>query len=177
MISNASKSGLILGVLAVALTFISYIVDSSLLAAWWLGFLFLGLFMVYIIIQGVKYRKEETEEGYLSYGKAFQYSFVVFAISGIFGTLARILLFEVIDPDLVGILTEQLMEQQIAMLESFGTPASTIDDQMETMRAATEEGMSTGGLLKGYLWAMIFYVICSLITAAFIKKSEPEEQF
>ncbi len=177
MLQNASRSGLLLGVLSMALTFIFYMISPDLLAKWWLGLLFLAIFLVIIIVQGKKYRNEETEDGYLSYGKAFQYSFVVFMISGILGILARILLFEVVDPDLVGVLTEQLVEQQISIMESFGATSSTIDAQMDNIRSSIEDSMSVKGLLTGYLWAIIFYVIASLITAAFIKKNAPEEQF
>lgn len=175
MISNASKSGLILGIVTVALLLLCYIASPTLLAEWWLSLLFLGIFLVVIIVMGVKYRKEETEDGYLSYGKAFQYSFVVFAISGVFGVITRILLFEVIDPDLVSVLTDKLVEQQIALLERFGASTSMIDDQMDEIKTSIAGTMSVGGIIKGYLWAMIFYAIGSLITAAFIKKNEPVE--
>ena len=150
MISNALKSGFILGIVTVALLLLCYIASPTLLAEWWLGLLFLGIFLVVIIVLGVKYRKEETEDGYLSYGKAFQYSFVVFAISGVFGVITRILLFEVIDPDLVSVLTDKLVEQQIALLERFGASTSMIDDQMDEIKASIEGTMSVGGIIKDH---------------------------
>lgn len=172
MIKHASKNGGILGAISIILTLVIYIVDPTFLANWWIGFVFLFLNLILVVYLGIGYRKEIG--GYISFGHAWQYSIVAFAVGGLVSTLFMILLYTVIDPGVKEIIIEASLENTEKMMRSFGTPDEAIDEALENARSSTEDALTPFGIIKNYFIAMIIYAIISLITGAIIKKNKPE---
>jgi hypothetical protein len=170
---HAVKFGLILGAISIGLTAVIYAVDYSIMAT----FKFLGLVMVvsigFIIYAGINYRN--LGEGYINYGKAFIYSVVLCAVSGLLSTAFNILLYHVIDPDLPQKLADAIISNTEEMMRGFGADSATIDKTIDGMRAqGMENQFSMGNLAFGYVKAFIGYAIISAITALVIKKNPPE---
>lgn len=172
--SHALRWGLIIGAINVILTLLIYLVDVTLMAEIWLAFVFLFLNIGLVIYAGINFRN--TGDGFLSFKKAFGYSFLVLAITGLIGVLFRYLLFNFIDPDATQILVEASMDKTEAMLESFGLDEDQIEQSMDDAAERTANQFQLGGLFLGYLVSLIFSGIGALIIGAIIKKRNPEEE-
>ena len=129
---HALKSGAIIGIITVVFSLLMYIIDPTLFAAWWVGIFFFVFIIVLVSYYGIQHRKETG--GFMSFGKAWVYSMQAFIVAGIIGTLFRILLFSVIDPELSEIVVDAAMENTAAMMERFSTPEDAMDKAMEDAR-------------------------------------------
>lgn len=172
MNNHAIKSGLIVGVISIVITLLLYIVDPSMLASMWVGLFIFALLLVLVSYFGRQHRGETG--GFMSFGKAWVYSMQLFVIAGIIGTIFNILLYNVIDPELPGIVADKAVENAESMMARFGMPEDQMDEALDKTRNDTIERFTIVGSLTGYLWSLIFYAILSLITGLIIKKNEPE---
>lgn len=168
---SAIKPGLTIGLVSLALTFIAYFIDSTLLGSAWFGLVAIVVFFVLIIYFGKQYRAELG--GFMSFGTAFNFSFITILISGLVGLLGQILLFQVIDPSLAGVLADQAFETQMSMMAKFGQDPDTMDPALlEQMKTSTIDSFTLMGQLKTFGFGLIVYAIIALILGAILKKKD-----
>ena len=174
MNGHAIKSGVILGVLAIAISLIIYLIDFTIFANWWFQLLLMNIIMIGATAYfGVSYRNEN--DGFLTFGKAFVYSLISLVIATGIGTVFSILLFSVIDPELSANLTEIILEKTESMMTRFGAPQDSIDEQLEKLKTDMPAQFSVGGMIKTFFTSnLIMVAILSLIASLFIKKKKPE---
>ena len=172
MNNHAIKSGLMVGVISIVVTLLLYLVDPTMLAAMWVGITIFVVILALVAYFGIQHRKEVG--GYMAFGKAWVYSMQVFIVAGILGTVFNILLYNVIDPELPGIIADKAVENAESMMRNFGMPEDQMDEALDKAREDTINRTSVVGSLTGFLWGLIVYAILSLITGAIIKKKEPE---
>lgn len=167
----AIKPGLTIGLVSLALTFIAYFINSTLLGSAWFGLVAIVLFFVLMIYFGKQYRAELG--GFMSFGTAFNFSFIAIVISGLVGLVGQIILFQVIDPSLAGVLADQAFETQMSMMEKFGQDPDALDPAvLEEMRAGTANSFTLAGQLKNFGFGLIVYAIIALILGAILKKRD-----
>ncbi|WP_111672403.1 DUF4199 domain-containing protein [Algoriphagus litoralis] len=172
----AIKPGLTMGLVALAVTYIAYLIDSSLLASGWFLLISLVIFFGLIIYFGGQYRKELG--GFMSFGTAFNFSFIAILISGIISLIGQILLFQVVDPSLPQVLSDITFQNSLQMMESFGAnPDSLSPEQLEEIRKSSASSFTLGGQLKGFGFGLIVYAIIALILAAILKKRDKSLDF
>ncbi len=165
----AIKAGLIIGLLMTVITFLLYFVNYELLVSTWYG---VGSFVIYIglvIYFGIQYRAEAG--GFMSFGNAFQFSFVTLIVILLISTLGNMLLYVVLDPSLGEKIADITMEKTLTMMDSFGA-GDLPSDQIDEMRKSMLDGFSAWGLIKGAGFMLIIYAILALILGAIIKKKD-----
>ena len=167
----AVKPGLTIGLVSLAITFLAYFIDSSLLISGWFGLFMLVVFFVLIIYFGLQYRKELG--GFMSFGTAFNFSFIAMVISGLIGVIGQMLLYHVVDPALPEVLSDAALENTLSMMEKFGAnPDALPAEQLEEIKVQTRKGFTPVGLLKSFGIALIIYAIIALILGAILKKRD-----
>lgn len=167
----AIKPGLTMGLVALAVTYIAYFIDPSLLASGWFALVALVIFFGLIIYFGGQYRNELG--GFMSFGIAFNFSFIAILVSGLVSLVGQILLYQVIDPSLPQVLADITFENSLSMMESLGqNPDSLPPATLEEIRSSTASSFTMGGLLKNFGFGLIGYAIISLILAAILKKRD-----
>lgn len=172
----AIRPGLTMGLVSLAVTFIAYFIDSTLLASGYFALIAIAIFFGLIIYFGREYRSELG--GYMSFGTAFNFSFIAIIISGLIGLIGQILLFQVVDPDLPGVLADKSFQTTIEMMEKFGASADSLPpDQLEKMKQDTMNNFTLVGQLKGFGIGIIFYAIIALILGAILKKKDKSLEF
>ena len=172
MNKHAIKSGIIIGVITIVITLLMYLVDPTVMASMVAGLGILAISLGLVAYFGIQYRNEEG--GFMPFGKSWIYSMQAFVIAGLIGTIFRILLFNVIDPELSTIVADAMIENQESMMSSFGMPEDQMEEALDKARESTLDGFTPMGSIIGFLWFLIGYAIFSLITGAIIKKNEPE---
>ena len=175
VVKGALKLGVIVGVVSVILTFIAYVVDSTLFANWWFN-LGIGLItLVAVVVLGISFRN--SNGGYMSFGQAFLFCFLTFAVAGLLSALFNILLYTVIDTELAEFVVNETIRKTTEVYEKLGLPQAQVDEQIETMENDLRAGFTPAGFIKNYLLVMIGYAVLSLITGLIVKKNEPIEDY
>jgi len=171
LLQHALRWGLIVGLTSGILSLLLYAVDYSLLADWKVGLSFFVIYIGLTIYAGIHYRNESGP--YLEFGKAYQHGFVIFACSGLIATVFNILLFQVIDSDLGGKVTEVAVETTAEMMNNFGAPPDQIDKAIDDTRERMANQYTFVGQIKGYGFIVIVSAVLALITGLIVRKSEP----
>ncbi|QDH81389.1 DUF4199 domain-containing protein [Echinicola soli] len=170
----ALRSGMILGLISLVISYLVYFVDATLFASSWM-LLLVALTFVLVLVFGFSYRKELG--GYISFGAAFQFSFLTLIIAGVIGMIGQLLLYMVIDPALPQVLADQQMQNTMEIMESFGASDAMSTEQMDEMKQGFLDGYTVGGQLKAFGFALIIYAIIALILGAIIKRKEPTSSY
>ena len=165
------KGGMLLGGVSVLLTMTVYLINVELMVEWWFGILNLLISMGLVIYLGFNFRS--ICGGFLSFGKAFKFSFLVMFISYLAGVVFQILLYNIIDPSLPEVMKQLTVEMTVEMMESFGTPDEAIDAAIVGIEQGIEEGTTPLGILKSTPWGTLFIAIFAAIASLFIKKNPP----
>jgi hypothetical protein len=171
-LQDAIKKGLILGIIhTIVFLIIYYVVPNKLTGFSYLFFIF-AFNIGYVAYQGINWRKEVG--GYLDYGSAFKYSFVLLTANGLLGMIISAV-FLLIEPSFPEVFAQSQLDTSIYWAQKFGAP----DDALEGMREKFDseeitKRFSLVGQLIGFGFVLIFYAIGSLITALFIRKNKPE---
>jgi uncharacterized membrane protein YvlD (DUF360 family) len=167
----AIKPGLVIGLVSLVLTFIAYFIDSTLLASGWFGLVAIVVFFALIIYFGKQYRQELG--GFMSFGTAFNFSFITMVISGLIGLAGQLLLFHVIDPSLGAVLADEGFKTAMSMMEKFGQNPDNLDPAiLEKMKADSVNNYTLIGQIKSFGFALIIYAIIALILGAILKKKD-----
>ena len=167
----AIKPGLIMGLVAMAVTYIAYFIDSSLMASGWFAFVSFALFFGLLIYFGTQFRTEQG--GFMSFGVAFNFSFIAIFISGLISLVGQLLLFHVIDPSLPEVLAEITFENTLKMMEGFGqNPDAMPTEALDAIRAQSEGSFTLVGQIKNFGFGLIGFAIIALILAAILKKRD-----
>jgi len=173
LLQHAIRWGLIMAGISIALTILIYVIDYAIMVQ--LKFLGLSL-LIYLgmtIYAGINYRT--SIGGFMPYGKAFQHGFVVLALSALVGTIFSFILYNLIDTELPQKLVDASVENARAMMEKFGAPEDTIEPALEKARVDAADRFTVLGQAKGYIFALVFCAIMSLISSIFVKKNQPVE--
>ncbi len=168
---NALKAGLTIGLINIVITVLLYVVDSALFAKWWVGILILVLNLVLVIVFGIKYRN--SIGGFIPFGKAFLHGYITLIAGALLGLIFNILLYNVIDPDLPGVITDASIEATGSMMQSMGAPSDSIDETLAELETTMPQRFSTIGLVKQYGWTLLISAVVALITGLIVKKNEP----
>ncbi|EMS30953.1 hypothetical protein C943_02741 [Mariniradius saccharolyticus AK6] len=164
------NAGLILGIVSVVLTFLIYFISPESLASFSTGMVILAIFLGALIFLGIQYRK--SIGGFMDFGTGFKFAFIALIIAGLIGIVGNFLLYNVVDPELPGVLVEAQLETTMAMMERFGAADAMTPEQIDEIRNGAASNFTLVGQLKGFGFALIFYGIVALIVAAIIKKRD-----
>ena len=164
------NAGLILGIVSVVLTFLIYFISPESLASFSTGMVILAIFLGALIFLGIQYRK--SIGGFMDFGTGFKFAFIALIVAGLIGLVGNFLLYNVVDPELPGVLVEAQLETTMAMMERFGAADAMTSEQMDEIRKSAASNFTLLGQLKGFGFALIFYGIVALIVAAIIKKRD-----
>ncbi len=165
---NGINFGIITGLFSVLTTTLIYTIDISLFTSIWLG---LSLIAIYLIIGIILLSKTKKElKGIITFKEAFTTYFISAVIGILISVAFNIILFNFIDPEVKDTLKELTIKSTVEMMEKFGAPSSEIAKAAEKLEESDQ--FSTGELLKGSVFSIIFSSIFGLILAA-IFKSKP----
>ena len=169
-----AKNGALMGALMGVVTILMYVISEPSLANGILGMVFLLVYVIIFGVLGVKYRNQMGT--YMTYGQAYGAIFVMIFVASIVNTVFSILLYNVIDTELGGRLTEITVQTTEDMLRKFGAPEDQIQQSIQAARETDNYSLSNL-LLGGVIFlGVIGNAIVTLVLAAIAKK-KPEESY
>ena len=118
------------------------------------------------IVLGTKARRAEIPPGEpFSYGRALGAGVMITLFAALFTIVTHWLYVAVINPGM----TEVILQSQIAKMEESGVPSTQIENAQAMMRRMMHPGIQAAFAFFG---TILFGVVISLITSAFLKRSE-----
>jgi hypothetical protein len=171
-IQNAAKKGVILGAIHIVVMLILYAFLPSKLTGFSYIFFIIVLNFGYAIYSGKQWRNEVG--GFLSFGEAFKYVFVLLFANGILGIVFSVI-FLLLDPSYPEVMAESQMNTSIYWAQKFGAPDDAIEQMKEKFDPEVMAKQYTlSAIPKGLGIAVILYSIGALIMAIFVRKEQPE---
>ena len=167
---NGINYGVIVGVVSIVIAVLIYVVDITLFSKWWVGLLMLVINTI-IGIMAVSKAKSALG-GYASFKETFTTFFLALFIGSVLYILFSYILWNFIDPEGSKVIVDAIIEQNVSMMQSMGTPSADIKEFVEKMRASDNFGIV--GQLKALAGSLVVYSIIGLIVAAAMKKNKPE---
>ena len=165
------------GVLGAAVNFavlmVLYLVNMNLLAEWYVAILALLILVIFLFTGTIAARK--ANGNVLSFGQAWVASMTVALVAQVLSAALTLLLYQVIAPELPGVLEQITLEKTQAMMEGFGMSGDMLDMQMKEIKAAMKEAYTWKGLVKNSAGGMLMWAVVSLIVAAVTRKNANTE--
>ena len=172
LVQDATKKGLILGLLHIIVFLVIYYLIPSKLTGFLYLFFIVLLNLSYFIYNVIQFRNETG--GYMDYGPAFKYVFILLIVNGVLGLLFSAA-FILVEPSYPDIMAQSQLDTQIYWAQRFGAPESAIDemrDKFDVEDMKSRYGFR--GLLLGGLFVALFDALGAAIAALFVRKRMPE---
>ena len=175
LLKSSFTSGVYLGLISILLSVLIWaggIIESmGLFGAAIIGLISLIISFVLLIIFAKVYRNKEFG-GYISFGEAFKFTFLVIIISTTISIIYSYIFNSFIAPEYMENLMAVMQQKTMNYMESAGVPESQIDKAMEkfgeiptiweTLKQTALSGLIGGGII-------------ALIASAIVKKKENSE--
>lgn len=171
LIPYAIRSGLIVGLCSIMLVLIVYIIDYAFLVSLTYSLISLVVIAALVVFFGNRYRNMGS--GYLSFGPSFKLSFTIFAFFAVVQVIFSMVLYNIIDPELPELISEQMIENMESLYRSMGMSQSQIDEQIVVLEQEIPEQFEPVTQLKNSWVLLLTSSFFALITAAIIKRKEP----
>jgi len=172
MIKYALQCGLIVGIIGIGFSLVTYLIGVQAMVHWATGLTALALFITLYVVLGIRYRK--TQGDVLSFKDAFLLIFVMAGSASLISGAFSLVLYNVIDPDLPRLMQATIIENTAQMMESFGAPQTEIDKTIYEMQQDAADN-SIGAQLMPMVWGLVGSVIFAAIIGLCIKK-KPKTQ-
>ena len=156
-----------------AVLMVLYLVNMNLLAEWYVGILALLILVVCLFTGTVAARK--ANGNVMSFGQAWLASMTVALVAQVLSAALTLILYQVIAPELPGVLEEITLEKTQGMMEGFGMSGDMLDMQMKEIKEAMKEAYTWKGLAKNSVGGMLMWAVVSLIVAAVTRKNVNSE--
>jgi hypothetical protein len=172
LVQDATKKGLMLGLVHIIIFLLIYYLMPSKLTGFLYLFLIMFLNLGYVIYNGIQFRNEIG--GYMDYGPAFKYVFILLIVNGVIGLLFGAA-FVLVEPAYPDVMAQSQLDTQLYWAQRFGAPESAIDEMRDKFDfEEMKNRYSFKGLLFGSLFVVLFDAIGAAIAALFVRKRMPE---
>lgn len=169
---NALNSGLIFGIILVIIqllfwmfNFIPVGIGPGLLVL----LLNLVISVAALVIFTKMYRDKEMG-GFMTYGQAFRYGWVVYMVAAVIGVIYSIIFNEFIDPEYMDRVMQLTMDSTESTMRNRGMSEEQISQMLDRMAERTKDAGIGRTIIGGLVGGVIMGVIGSAISSAFAKK-------
>lgn len=161
--------------LLVVLLLTGYLMGPSVMVSTPMSVGQLGVVLIAMLLLGLAVRK--SEDGVLSYKRAFGHVMLVAVVAIFASGVFSIVLYEFIAPaEFVEAMIRTVKEKTLDSMASFGAPSAMIEEVESTLDAELRKGFSTAGLLQGLLWNALLWAIPALLVALVVRR-KPDAAF
>jgi hypothetical protein len=164
------KYSLYFAVVSLIGTLVIYLVQPELLFNMYLGWFWI-LILIVLMVLAVR-EKRIKDGGEITLQEGFKQSWVTFSLGMLFSMMISYILTNVIDPDLLELQKDAQIAAIEKMAQSWNLPEESVEKQIDEINNAPSTGF--GKLLMGYFFMLIIGGIPSIIMAAIMKKSNDQ---
>ncbi len=170
---NLINIGIITGVASIIVFLLQALAGGGMMLSFGIGMISLVVVIAVPIVYIRKQRKENA--GYITFGDAFKMAFIGLLIGGVISTLFSAAYINFVDPNYLDDLIIRTLEGQKRFMEG-NMPQAQMEEIMRETEQGIRDGMTPLGMLKTFGYYVLFFLVLSLIFAAFLKVNPPEGQ-
>ncbi|PCJ80504.1 MAG: hypothetical protein COA49_08525 [Bacteroidetes bacterium] len=169
------QHGMMAALISVILSLVAYIIGIEILTGWQIGVAQSVLIITTMVVVSRTIRTNEG--GFISYGRVLGHIMLSTLCILFASALFNIILFNVINTDLVDVMVEINTERVAEMMKSFGLDEKLLEETMAETRLEIEKGFTVLGSIKGVIFGSIFWGVIALIVAATQYKVDKTSKF
>ena len=158
----AMNYGLILGVVMILISIITYVTGLALEGAQWPNWIYYIIFPIIVIYAISQYKKHNAN--LLSLGEAIKVGLTIAVVSALVNIIYGLIFNYVIDPEFMGQMADVIRDK---MLENPGMTEELVDQQMKFVEIFMNPLLGSAMFIG---LSMIFGLIYSLIAGLIMKK-------
>ena len=158
------QHGSMAALITVILSLVAYIIGVELLIGWQLGVAQAILIITTMIIVSRAIRSDEG--GFISFWRIFAHIMISLLCILFASAFFNVLLFDVINPNLVDVVLDISLERAEDMMKGFGLEGDLLEETMKETEKEIRNGFTLSGMFKGVIFASIFWGLIALIVAA-----------
>lgn len=168
---NAIHLGIITGIASIVVFLLQALLNGGIMLSFGIGMVTLAVFIAVPIIFIRKQRKESG--GFITFGNAFKLAFMGLVIGGMISTLFSAIYVNFVDPNYLDDLIVRTLEGQKRWMEGNVSQAQ-MEETMRVTERKMSDSMTPMGILSTFGYYVLFFLVLSLIFAAFLKVNPPE---
>ena len=150
--------------ISVILSLVAYILGVELLVGWQVGLAQSVLIITTMIVVSRAIRRDEG--GFISYWRVFQHIMLSMICILCASALFNVVLFNLINPQLIDVVVEISLEKVEEMMISFGLAEDLLQETLIESEKEIRNGYTLTGSIKGVVFSSIFGAIIALIVSA-----------
>lgn len=176
---NALNSGLVLGIVSIALGIFSFYFITGMTTSFWMiifGPMIFALIVPLVVSIFITLDLRKKIGGFWTFRQATTGVFIMFMVSYILsGVFTNLIFAKLIEPEMVQKTETAMVNATTAMMEKSGADQDKIDKQAEEVKKKIEDQNSTsiGKRITNIAVAIILTFVISLIYGAIFKKERP----
>lgn len=164
------QHGSMAALISVILSLVAYIISVELLLGWQLGVAQAILIITTMVVVSRAIRTDEG--GFISFWRVFAHIMISVLCILFASALFNVLLFDVINPNLVDVVLDISLERAEDMMKKFGLEGDLLEETMKETEKEIRKGFTLAGMFKGVIFSSIFWGLIGLIVAATHNKTD-----
>lgn len=161
------------GALAALISFIisllAYIIGVEMLVGWHIGVAQSLLIIITMIVVSRSIR--EDEGGIINFSRLFCHIMISVVCILLASLLFNLLLFNVIDPELIHLVVDITLERVEGMMKSFGVEGDLLQETLDETELEIRKGYTFMGTVRTLIFGSAFWSLIALIIAAIFKRN------
>ena len=168
------QHGSMAALISVIISLVAYIIGVELLVGWQTGVAQAILIITTMVIVSRAIRTNEG--GFISFWRVFAHIMIAILCILFASALFSVLLFQVINPDLLDVVLDISLEKAEDMMKGFGLEGDLLAETMKETEKEIRNGYTLAGSIKGVIFGSIFWGLIALIVAATHYKIDNSKQ-
>ncbi len=167
------QHGGLAALISVILSLVAYIIGVEALVGWPLGVAQFLLIIITMIVVSRAIRADES--GIINFSRLLGHIMISVVCILVSSIVFNVVLFNLIDPELIDTVADITLERVEGMMESFGLEGDLLEQTLSDTELEIRKGYTLSGAIVGLLYTSAFWGLIALIVAAIFKRS-PENK-
>ena len=167
------QHGGLAALISVILSLVAYIIGVEALVGWPLGVAQSLLIIITMIVVSRTIRADEG--GIINFSRLFGHIMIAVACLLVSSIVFNLVLFNLINPELIDTVADITLERVEGMMESFGLEEDLLEQTLSETESEIRKGYTLSGSIVGLIYGSAFWGLIALIIAAIFKRS-PENK-
>jgi small-conductance mechanosensitive channel len=167
------QHGGLAALISVILSLVAYIIGVEALVGWPLGVAQSLLIIITMIVVSRAIRSDES--GIINFSRLLGHIMISVVCILVSSIVFNVVLFNLIDPELIDTVADITLERVEGMMESFGLEGDLLEQTLSDTELEIRKGYTLSGAFVGLIYGSAFWGLIALIIAAIFKRS-PENK-
>ena len=163
------QHGGLAALIAIIISLVAYIMGVEMLVGWQIGLAQSLLIITTMIVVSRSIRQDE--DGVIDFTRLLIHIMIAVGCILVSSLVFNLVLFNLIDPDLIDIVADITLEKVEEMIKSFGFKGDALEETLAETELGIRNGYTLWGGFLGLIYSSVFWGVIALVFAAIFKRS------